>query len=650
MGDHTEIDMLPLPLRSKDHGQLLDLVDRLRSQGISRYVGLPQLIVCGSQSSGKSSVLEAVSGVRFPTKDNLCTRFATELILRRDPTTNVTVAIIPGAERPEDEKAKLLGFKIPIVQINDFPLLIDAAKEAMGLDSSVKAFSDDVLRIEISGAEQPNLTLVDLPGLIHADNKQQPAMDVQLVFSLVKSYIENPRSIIITVVSTKESNANQIMLKLARDVDPNGMRTLGIITKPDTFQVGSESEKHFLDLAGSEEAIFPLGWHVLKNRDHDRRECSVDERDESEREFFSHGVWASLPAKLLGIGALRPRLSILLKDRVVSELPRLIRDVEASIQASQNRLNRLGQARGTIQQQKIYLVRVSRLFSSLVKAAVDGVYLHDFFTEAMIPADSRKRLRTVVQNILLEFAEVMRVKDHTREVSSTRPEADIPAVVDQMCESMRQTRGWELPEIFNPLFIGDLFYYRSKPWKKLVERYSEKILDATRSTLRLILFYTADEITSERLIREVIDPAMKRYAAQLERKVAEIMRPHQEGHRITYDHCFTKTIERARKKHAEKYQVRRIKDFFGVDPDGGSPYVHDPQPFSTKKLVATLDQPTEADTDDMNHYAYSEAVDCMEAYYKVSTVFNHHPPTQSPSPNKAVVPKIGIKEALQKPT
>ena len=57
-----------IALQSKDHGELLNIIDELRSQGISRYIDLPQLIVCGDHSSGKSSVLEAVSGVRFPTK------------------------------------------------------------------------------------------------------------------------------------------------------------------------------------------------------------------------------------------------------------------------------------------------------------------------------------------------------------------------------------------------------------------------------------------------------------------------------------------------------------------------------------------------------------------------------------------------------
>ena len=286
MGGSRNIEMLP-SLQSKDYGQLLDVIDLLRSQGISHYIPLPQLIVCGDQSSGKSSVLEAVFGIRFPIKDNLCTRFVTELILRRGPTSNVAVNIIPGKDRSDQERQTLLGFQPPTVQIDKFLSLIDAAKEAMGLSSDAKAFSDDVLRVEVSGPEQPHLTLVDLPGLIHADNKKQSAKDVELVSSLVRSYMANARSIILAVVSAKNDYANQVVTKLARDVDPNGSRTLGIITKPDTLHVGSESEKDFLHLAMNKDVIFRLGWHTLRNRDFHNRDYSIEERDELERDFFS---------------------------------------------------------------------------------------------------------------------------------------------------------------------------------------------------------------------------------------------------------------------------------------------------------------------------------------------------------------------------
>src|SRR6201996_1884547 len=99
--------MASVELQSKDHRDLLDIIDTLRSKGFSRYVDLPEIIVCGDQSAGKSSVLEAISGMSFPTKDNLCTRFATELVLRRDATSGVKISIIPGPERSTDERERL---------------------------------------------------------------------------------------------------------------------------------------------------------------------------------------------------------------------------------------------------------------------------------------------------------------------------------------------------------------------------------------------------------------------------------------------------------------------------------------------------------------------------------------------------------------
>ena len=628
MGSHTDVETFRLSLHSKDHGQLLDVIDLLRSQGINHYVRLPQLIVCGDQSSGKSSVLEAVSGVRFPTKENLCTRFATELVLRRDSVATATVAIIPSTQRSDKEKETLLAFKAPTVRIDNFPSLIEAAKGAMGLGSGTKAFSDDVLRVEISGPAQPHLTLVDLPGLIHAEGKQQSAEDVQLVSSLVRSYMANTRSIILAVVSAKNDRANQIVTKLARDVDPTGVRTLGIITKPDTLRVGSDSEKAFLDLAGNKDVVFRLGWHVLKNRDDGNRECSIEERDRQEREFLSQGTWISLPPKTLGIGTLKPRLSAVLKDQIVSELPNLIHDIHAGIDECRSTLTRLGEARGTLQEQRLYLVRVSQSFSSLIKAAVDGVYHHEFFGDAMTLAGFRKRLRAVVQDALLEFEKDMRREGHSQEIieeASPRKKVDMPKQIsrsdflDNVRELVRRSRGCELPGTFNPLVIGDLFYQQSKPWKRLVERYSERILDATRTSLELISLHTTDETTSEGLIREIIHPAMERYADRLEVKVAEILDPHQKGHPITYNHYFTETIQKARQEHAKKDQARRLNAFLKIKPDMGSSYVNPHQGFHTGDLLEALNQRTEAD---MDRYACSEAVDCMEAYYKVSTNVN----------------------------
>lgn len=292
MGDASEIKQPQVELQTSEHEELLNLIDTLRSHGISQYIDLPQLIVCGDQSSGKSSVLEAISGLRFPAKDNLCTRFATELILRRGPSTKVTITIHPDDERSEQESEKLSQFESPSDSLDDFADIVKSAERAMGLDNSAKVFSKDVLRVELCGANQPNLTLVDLPGIFWAGDKSQSDDDAQLVQSMVKSYMEKSRSIILAVISAKSDLAMQVITKLAREIDPAGLRTLGIITKPDLLHEGSDSEANFVKLAKNENIAFKLGWHVLKNRDYDTKDTSRAERDDSERNFFSGRVWS----------------------------------------------------------------------------------------------------------------------------------------------------------------------------------------------------------------------------------------------------------------------------------------------------------------------------------------------------------------------
>jgi len=76
-----------ISLQAKDHEELLDVIDSLRSY-IGPHIDLPQFIVRGDKSSGQSSVLKTISGLRFLTNSVLCTRFATELILRRSSKTN----------------------------------------------------------------------------------------------------------------------------------------------------------------------------------------------------------------------------------------------------------------------------------------------------------------------------------------------------------------------------------------------------------------------------------------------------------------------------------------------------------------------------------------------------------------------------------
>ena len=146
-------------LQSKDERRLLDVVDKLRRTGLQGTIELPQLVVCGDQSSGKSSLLEAITEIPFPRKANLCTRFATEIILRREPKTTVTVKIVPGRDRKEAEKRKLSAFNKALTDVRHLPDIVDSATREMGLEKigQSRAFTRDVLSITICGPDRPQL-------------------------------------------------------------------------------------------------------------------------------------------------------------------------------------------------------------------------------------------------------------------------------------------------------------------------------------------------------------------------------------------------------------------------------------------------------------------------------------------------------------
>lgn len=117
----------------------------------------------------------------------------------------------------------------------------------MGLGNSTdsKVFSTDVLRIESISPNAPNLTLVDLPGLFAAADSTQTNDDATLVKNLVIGYMKQRRSIILAVISADNPFANQPVTKYTRDFDPSGTRTLGLITKPDKIDRGSDSERYY---------------------------------------------------------------------------------------------------------------------------------------------------------------------------------------------------------------------------------------------------------------------------------------------------------------------------------------------------------------------------------------------------------------------
>lgn len=202
--------------------------------------------MCGDQSAGKSSVLEGIKGLPFPPQDGVCTKFATKIIIRHsDGERVIDATILPASSWTGSSRSELQHYTRRLDGFDDLPVAIAEVGMLMdirGFDGVGQgpAFAQDVFRIEFTGPVGLHVAIVDLPGLISVPNEEQTEDDVQIVQDLVDSYLASPRTIILAVAQASNDIANQGIIQKSQRFDQAGERTVGIITKPDLINEGTE--------------------------------------------------------------------------------------------------------------------------------------------------------------------------------------------------------------------------------------------------------------------------------------------------------------------------------------------------------------------------------------------------------------------------
>ncbi|KAJ5664593.1 hypothetical protein N7462_011406 [Penicillium macrosclerotiorum] len=572
--------------------KVLDKIDELRNLGVGGLVALPQLIVCGSQSSGKSSVLEAISRVRFPTKSGVCTRFATEVILRRNPETKFKVSIEPGNSRENDkERQRLQSFSCEaFLKDQDLPKLIEQAKECMGIghdDSQSERFSDDVLKVEISGPDQPELSLVDLPGLYTGSSRDQDDEGIQVVRDITERYMKNERSIVLAVISARYDFNNQEILNIAKKFDPKMEKVLAIVTQPDRLEARSEEEDRYLRFVKNEDIKLKLGWHVLRNRGDNAKKSSDDERDSKEREFFDQGRWASLPRRQVGIESLRHRLSTVLLNQIRHSIPSLIVEIHEKIEHHRQELKQLGTERSTIQGQRGFLLDISSGFAQIVRQALDGLYTDRFFDEqdhstsdAAAETIDYRRLRAVIRELNEFFADAMSINGQRRRVDILpipEPQSDInnptyqsyldcwspeptteQEIIHEIIGLVKTNRGIEVPGSSNPLLVGKVFRNQASPWERIAECHLTTSWKAAKNFIFLVFQHLTDEDTFLSLREAVIIPKLDEINETLRKKLEELTSYTKTGHPLPIGRTYLNQVLYFRRE----YQMSWLKDHF----------------------------------------------------------------------------------------
>ncbi|XP_075228265.1 dynamin-1 shibire isoform X2 [Lycorma delicatula] len=289
--------------------QLIPIVNKLQDAftqlGVHMQLDLPQIAVVGGQSAGKSSVLENFVGRDFlPRGSGIVTRRPLILQLINSTTENAEFLHCKGKK---------------FVDFDEVRKEIEA--ETDRVTGSNKGISNIPINLRVYSPNVLNLTLIDLPGLTKVPIGDQPLDIEHQIRSMIMQFIKRDNSLILAVTPANTDLANSDALKLAKEVDPAGVRTIGVITKLDLMDEGTDAR----DIL--ENKLLPLrrGYIGVVNRSQKDIEGRKDIKAAlaAERKFFlSHPSYRHL-ADRLGTPYLQRVLNQQLTNHIRDTLPGL---------------------------------------------------------------------------------------------------------------------------------------------------------------------------------------------------------------------------------------------------------------------------------------------------------------------------------------
>ncbi|KAG6334899.1 hypothetical protein ID866_4193 [Astraeus odoratus] len=347
---------------------LIKLVNRLQDtfSNLGGELDMPQLVVVGSQSAGKSSVLENIVGRDFlPRGQGIVTRRPLILQLIHTPVPDLSAN--PPAYT---EWAQFLHLDKRFTDFNEVRREIE--QETFRVAGQNKGVSKLPISLRIYSPNVLDLTLVDLPGLTKIPVGDQPSDIERQIRNLVSEYISKPNSVILAVSPANVDLANSDALKLARSVDPQGRRTIGVLTKLDLMDAGTNA---FDILTGR---VYPLklGFIGVVNRSQQDiiTEKSMSDALEAEAEFFkNHATYRNISHKN-GTKYLARTLNQVLMNHIRDKLPDMKARLNTLMGQAQQELNSFGDAAifGDKNQQGALILRLMNQFAQDFISSIEG--------------------------------------------------------------------------------------------------------------------------------------------------------------------------------------------------------------------------------------------------------------------------------------
>ncbi|CAF3313365.1 unnamed protein product [Rotaria socialis] len=304
---------------------LMDKIDQARSLLSSNDDGitLPNVVVVGDQSSGKSTLLEALSLVELPKGSGIVTRCPLVLRLRKSNVRRLY--------RVNDTNKTLLDEKTTNV-------LKYIEEETRKLAGNNKNVVKDLIELQVDDPNVRDLTVVDLPGIARNPIADQPKDIHKQTTDLIRHFIRQEGSVILCVFPANVDIATVESFTIARECDPTGERTIGVITKSD-LAANHDILIQQLLMDRADVLHLKLGFIAVRNRSTEEN-ISLEDARKREKEFFSQHPASSIAGHCLGIHSLINRLADLYSDRVKETFPKMRAEVQKKLKDVREQLSK----------------------------------------------------------------------------------------------------------------------------------------------------------------------------------------------------------------------------------------------------------------------------------------------------------------------
>ncbi|KAL2018953.1 hypothetical protein VTK56DRAFT_10247 [Thermocarpiscus australiensis] len=550
---------------------------------------LPQIVVVGSQSAGKSSVLENIVGRDFlPRGSGIVTRRPLILQLINVPDDDSEDVSNVGYRNPtqaaRNEWAEF--HHIPNRRFTDFgDVKREIENETARVAGNNKGINRQPINLKIFSPHVLNLTLVDLPGLTKVPIGDQPTDIEKQTRNLISEYIAKPNSIILAVSPANVDIVNSEALKLARHVDPLGRRTIGVLTKVDLMDHGTNA----LDILSGRVYPLKLGWIGVVNRSQQDIQGNkpMDEALKSEAEFFRHHPAYRNIASRCGTQFLAKTLNTTLMAHIRDRLPDIKARLNTLMGQTQQELASYGDMHfsGKEHRGSLILQLMTRFATSFI-SSIDGTSTEISTKELCGGA----RIYYIFNSV---FGSSLESIDPTSNLSA----ADIRTAI-------RNSTG-PRPSLFVPEMAFDLLV---KPQIKLLEVPSQRCVELVYEELIKICHTCGStelsrfprlqakliEVVSD-LLRERLGPASA-YVESLiaiQRAYINTNHPNFLGAAAAMSHVVSNKQERERKRliqeERERRERRRMKELgpngadIPADEEEEAPATEKPEPIVVRK-------------------------------------------------------------------